>query len=217
MKSKIAACLCLALIFCAGCSAPPDSDGTTTESDAYYEAESSTEAREIGAVCHASGFEMKLFSDKQVYQNTDEIKIYATLEYVGEGETVTIWHGLPYMVFSITDGKDFNSSGAVATILKPTTLNKGEVYHFDYEKSGGYGEDDPDADFWRSFYAQKELYLPEGNYTVSVDGAFSLSGYTVSESGEISYSAVDESRSGLRCELPIQVINAADHSETGDS
>ncbi|HEY9061384.1 MAG TPA: hypothetical protein VIO64_12900 [Pseudobacteroides sp.] len=57
------------------------------------------------------------------------------------------------------------------TIYK-TTENK--LYSYDYVKSGGYSADDPKADFWKAFYNEKDLYLPEGDYTITVGGAFSL-------------------------------------------
>ena len=144
--------------------------------------------------CESNGFEMKLFSDKKVYKTTEEIKIWATLEYIGTGDTVRIWHGLPYMLFSITDGKDFDSGGVVQTILTATVLNKGELYRFDYKKSGGWNAKDPINDFWVEWYKEEKLFLPPGKYTVSVGGAFSLS-----ESG----SDLDRA---LLCELPILIV-----------
>lgn len=119
-------------------------------------------------------FELKLYSDKTTYSTTDKIKIWATLKYIGTNAHIRIWHGDPYISFYISDGKDFNTGGMVNDVLSSTELEKDKLYKFDYSKNGGYTADDPKADFWKKFYSEKYLYLPEGEYTVRVDTAFSL-------------------------------------------
>ncbi len=126
-----------------------------------------------------NGFELRLFTDKLTYTTDEAIPLWATLEYVGEQDKITIWHGDPYITFSIkdsvTDGDAFRVDGLVLTILTSTELERGKIYEFDYVKSGGFSEDAPDADFWREFYQTKELKLPAGTYTVTVNGAFHVS------------------------------------------
>jgi len=65
-------------------------------------------------------FELKVYSDKQVYKTRDKIKIWATLEYIGDKSEIKIWHGEPYIIYSITNGKDFNLDGLRHMILKST-------------------------------------------------------------------------------------------------
>jgi hypothetical protein len=155
-----------------------------------------TEALEQKAY-HASstgdGFEVKLFSDKEVYKSTDAIQIWATLEYIGDEDVVTIWHGYPYMGFSLTDGKDFNVEGIALLVSVSTEIEKGIVYHFYYQKNGGWDANAPDASFWEDFYKEKDLILPAGDYTVTVRSDFSLSNESF------------DSESGLSCELRIKV------------
>lgn len=131
-------------------------------------------AGEISATAEANGFVITLYADKAGYRTDEEIRIRATLEYTGEGNSVTIWHGEPYISFSISDGKDFNSGGLIMTVLTSTKLEKGKVYEYGYTKSGGYSADDPDAAFWEEFYASDTLKLPAGTYTVTVSGMFHL-------------------------------------------
>lgn len=119
-------------------------------------------------------FDLKLYSDKQIYKVDEKISIWATIEYTGDSSEIKIWHGEPYLVFSITDGKDFNLEGVVLDILKSTTLKKGTIYRHGFIKSGGYSADDPNAGFWKKFFEEKDLYLPEGEYTIKVSSAFSL-------------------------------------------
>lgn len=119
-------------------------------------------------------FELNLYSDKQTYKTTDKIKIWATLKYIGSDNQIKIWHSNPYISFSITDGKNFKTGDIFDDLLASTILVKDKLYKFDYAKSGGYSADDPNADYWEKFYKEKDLYLPKGEYTVSVGGAFSL-------------------------------------------
>ncbi|MEN6314677.1 MAG: hypothetical protein ABFD25_10560 [Clostridiaceae bacterium] len=123
---------------------------------------------------YAKLFELNLYSDETTYKTTDKITIWATLKYIGENEKIKIWHADPYISFTITDGKDFNTGGAFDEILATTELEKGQLYRFDFSKSGGFTAEDPKAEFWKKFYAEKDLYLPEGEYTVKVSTAFSL-------------------------------------------
>ncbi len=119
-------------------------------------------------------FKLNLFSDKKIYKSTDKIQIWATLEYIGKNESIEIWHGNPYISFKITDGKNFNISDITLTTLSSTILEKNKIYKFDYSKSGGYSKDDINADFWKKFYQEKDLYLPKGEYKITVGGAFSI-------------------------------------------
>lgn len=119
-------------------------------------------------------FELMLYSDKETYKTTEKIKIWSTLKYMGNNNQIKIWHSNPYISFAISDGKEFNTGNISDDILTSTILEKDKLYKFDYAKSGGYSEDDPKAGFWKEFYAEKDLYLPEGEYTVTVGGAFSL-------------------------------------------
>jgi hypothetical protein len=140
----------------------------------------------------AGGFEMRLFTNKEVYRRDEAIMIWASLEYVGADRSVTIWSADPYMVFSITDGADFQVNGGVHEIWKETRLQKGETYSFSYTKSGSWDANAADADYWEAFYSERDLILPPGEYTIAVDGAFSLG-----EAGN--------RPSGLRCEMRIWV------------
>ena len=147
----------------------------------------------LSTTCADNDFELKLFANKASYTVDESIQIWATLEYVGEKDTVTIWHGLPYIAFSITDGADFNVDGMVLTLLTSTELSKGEIYEFDYVKSGGFSADDPNAEYWEKFYQEEELKLPKGIYTVTVRGEFALSEDVVNDD------------SGLSCQLQLEV------------
>jgi hypothetical protein len=58
--------------------------------------------------------------------------------------------------------------------LKTTIIKKNVVYKFDFQKSGGFSADDPKADFWSKFYADRDLRLPVGTYTIIAAASFML-------------------------------------------
>lgn len=168
-----------------------DKNGEAAEEGAGLAAEANESAETDQQ--YAKLFELNLYSDKTTYKTTEKITIWATLKYIGENEKIKIWHADPYISFTITDGKDFNTGGAFDEILATTELGKGQLYRFDYSKSGGFAAEDPKAEFWKKFYAEKDLYLPEGEYTIKVSTAFSLT------------ENIGESESSLSKELKIIV------------
>ena len=171
-------------------------DVVSRQSDVIFKSSvKTTEGQEIIEQDYSKLFELELYSDKETYKTTDKIKLWATLKYIGNNDQIKIWHGDPYISFYISDGKEFNTGGAIQDLLTSTILEKDKIYNFDYSKNGGYSEDDSKADYWREFYAQKDLYLEEGEYTVKVSGAFSLTEDT------------EKSKSNLSKELKIKVVN----------
>jgi len=146
----------------------------------------------------ANDFIMTLNSDKNAYSTADIINIWGTLEYIGDNETISIWSGCPFMLFSISGGFDeYDFDSALGSfqndVLISSTLEKGRVYHFDYIKSGGWDGDSPDADFWQNFFSDEDLILPKGDYTIALTGAFGLTENVV------------ESDIGLKAELLVAV------------
>ncbi len=135
------------------------SNGSNTIEDLEYKVELSSKD-EL--------FELKLYLDKDTYTKDEVINCYATLEYIGDEESITVYSGKPLVGFSLKDIKYFDGLILYLELLMPTTLTKGEVIRYDYVKSGGWEEDEADADFYREFYAAKELKLPVGTYEVTV-------------------------------------------------
>lgn len=147
---------------------------------------------EDSVICNTKDFEMRLFSDKEVYKSTEKIKIWSTLKYIGDQDVIEIWHASRYLLFAISDGKDFNMDPVVKSILKSSKLKKNKLLYFDFAKSGSWSEDGPDAEFWRKFYQDSDLKLPVGEYTITASGGFN-------------YSKDMKKSSGLECELRIKV------------
>ena len=178
----LSVCLMLAFGSCQNAKDP----GVETEGIAKQ-----TEFNESEAT--ANDFRIKLYTDKSSYTTNEAIQVWATLEYVGSQDTVTIWHGDPYLVFSITNGADFTAGGLTFLELKHTELEKGKEYRFDYVKSGEYDAAAADAEFWEAFYQEEDLKLLAGTYTILADGKFYLSEQQLSH------------EKGPSCELQITV------------
>ncbi len=148
--------------------------------------------------CNVPDFEMSLNSDKKGYKVDEKIKIWVTLKYVGSKDKITIWHAGTgesdtYFNYLITDGKEYNLQSVVNLMLKSSELTKNKLYNYNYIKSGAWSTDDKLAEFWETFFQEKDLYLPKGEYTITAS-----SGFGISESME---------DLGLKCHLQIKVLN----------
>ncbi|WP_135555726.1 hypothetical protein [Paenibacillus cymbidii] len=121
------------------------------------------------------GFKLEVFSDKTVYRADEPIRLKAELVYEGAADEITIWHGLPYVTISIVqqDG-DFKAEGTIATLLTSTKLKKDAVVEIPYVKSGGYSNNDRNAQEMRRFFADPDVKLQPGVYKVTAETQFSL-------------------------------------------
>ncbi|OBZ16462.1 hypothetical protein [Bacillus sp. FJAT-26390] len=119
-------------------------------------------------------FEMKLNITKTTFKVGEPIVYSTSLTYIGEQKSFTIWGPETYIGFYLTDGKKLRMDGASTMELMSTKLIRGETLEFPFSKSGGYGSKDPDADFWKKFYSEKDLLLPPGTYLIAASCNFSL-------------------------------------------
>jgi hypothetical protein len=170
-------------------------DGITGGADGDMAANASNSGQAIyRAKSAASDFEMRLFTNKEVYRSDEAVMIWASLEYTGADDNVAIWSSGGYIVFSIYDDEGFYVGGILNGPRKETKLKKGEVYSYSYDKGNldTFAPED-DRDYWEAFFSERDLYLPAGEYTVVAAAAFSLSEDMASIP------------SGLRCEMRIRV------------
>ena len=140
-----------------------------TLSSCQKENNASIIAREGRQVAETSdeNFKIILYSEKDVYNETEEVDIWATIEYIGSGDTIDIYSGEPYAGYIVeSDGVTFISNLAYK-LLKSTTLEKGTIYEFPLKKVGGFSNDAEDADFWRDFYSEEKMLFPTGEYQLT--------------------------------------------------
>lgn len=119
-------------------------------------------------------FQVKTYINKLEFEENEEIKVYSTIEYIGENDDISIWSGDPYFHHLIHNGQEYINEGVVLDILKETVLKKGEIYTIPFAKSGGFDQNDPDAEFWEQYFSEKELKLPGGDYSFMPVTDFSL-------------------------------------------
>lgn len=97
---------------------------------------------------------------------------YTLVTYVGD-EPITIYHSSPLVTFGIEDNEYFTGEYCRNDVLCMTSFEPNEEKRFDFEKNGSWSEDDPNASFYKEFYSQSELILPEGEYEISANIEFS--------------------------------------------
>ncbi|WP_139993686.1 hypothetical protein [Paenibacillus paridis] len=119
-------------------------------------------------------FEMSVHLDKTTFEEGEPIVYSASITYIGDESSITVWGPQAKIVFYITDGKQFEMEGASTTELAPTTYIKGEKHQIPFQKSGGYASDDLKASYWKSFYGERDLLLPKGTYLIAANSNFSL-------------------------------------------
>ena len=143
-------------------------------------------------------FILTLSTSKHTYNTSENIEIWGTLEYIGDKDFIEIWSGCPFMMFSISGGSEIRVgnvlSGMSIDVLVSSILERGKVYHFEYQKSGGWSADDPNVEYWDDFFSTDDLQLLEGEYTLTLQGRFGLSENTL------------ESKSGLKVTLTFEVV-----------
>jgi hypothetical protein len=119
-------------------------------------------------------FEMKLNIPKTKFKVGEPIVISASLTYIGNSNSIIIWGPRSYIVFSLTDGKKFEMSGMSTLELTSTKLLQGVTHEHPFVKTGAWSPDDPQADFWKKFYSEKDLLIPAGTYLITARCEFSL-------------------------------------------
>ena len=124
-------------------------------------------------------FILRLFTSSDTHQTGDAITVWSEFEYLGENESITIYHSIPYLVFQITGDNGFEMNPMRVDVLESSDLVSGETYHFEFQKSGGWSLDDEDASFWENFFNEPALILPPGRYTITAIAEFSLSSENV--------------------------------------
>lgn len=136
-------------------------------------------------------FHVILYSNKDIYHVDEEIAIWATIEYIGPENNITIYSDEPIGGFNVvSDGVSYISN-SYYPMLKTTVLNKGDILEFPMEKSGGFSETDEDTDYWREFYNEEKMLFPIGEYNV----VFSTNFYTDTDSDidlEVEYQFIVE-------------------------
>lgn len=112
------------------------------------------------------GFALELRLADNVVDAGQPIDLAATLTWEGPAGEVTVWgSGSGPVMFNLKQLDGELAMEAVQTAdCSPTVIARGAPVVMPYRKSGGWSADDPNADFYRTFFADPVLRLPAGRW-----------------------------------------------------
>ena len=118
-------------------------------------------------------FRLELRLPRATFASDEVIEPVAELTYLGPAaEVVATGSGSGPVLFGLRQLDGRREMGPAATgDCAPHPFVAGEPGTYEYTKSGGYADDDPDAAFYRAFFGDPELHLPPGRWrvTASID------------------------------------------------
>lgn len=119
-------------------------------------------------------FIYRLVSEKDHYDEGEDVKIYAELEYIGKEDEVEITHGSSPFLFPMTETtRDYEIAYAVNLPGNSTILKKGEPMRQEYRGGGGYAEQNKEE--YKVFMKQvMKQDFPSGHYIVNGYADFHL-------------------------------------------
>ncbi len=112
-------------------------------------------------------FAVRMTIEHTTYRIGEPINATAGVTYVGPmAQVVPYGSGGGMVVFSLEqlDGPLDMGPASDAMCATQPPLSRGSAVFVPFAKSGGFSETDPQAAFWRSFFAEKELRLPRGTW-----------------------------------------------------
>lgn len=122
---------------------------------------------------------LTLYADKANYKPNDEIKLWATLEYKGKQNSITLWHDNPFINFYIASKTDnFKWEPLNDALLVNTVINKNEKFINYFPKPINISKKDIESiedEKMREFVQDPKFHLPKGKYEVKAFTKFSTS------------------------------------------
>lgn len=150
----------LLTLFVSGCGAGNNSSDITSKVDSYDVVRTAAEVQE-------GYFVYRLVSEKETYSDSQSVKLYGELEYVGEQEEITIYHAASPFYFPMEEKvRGVEIPYPMPEPLGSTTLLKGKPFRVEYTGSGAYSEEDEKeyVKFMKDFI---ENGFPTGYYLVN--------------------------------------------------
>jgi len=160
MRETILLGFAIITLLLTACASPEQMDNETP-STANYEM-----INKSNAEVTEDDFIYRLVTKKGEYRKGEPVTIYAELEYIGDNETVTIYHAASPFSFPIEEKtRNYSIDYNMNQPLLSTTIKKGEPLREVYKNSGGYGETDEKEyiNFVKSFWKDG---FPVGYYVV---------------------------------------------------
>lgn len=113
-------------------------------------------------------FSLSLHADKATYRTTDPIVVSADLAFLGLAPDIAVFGDTGLVAFAVKQ-LDGNLEMGPASDLMCAQQKIGRLtpLHVPFQKSGGFSGEDPDAPFWRAYFADPVLHLPAGTWQIS--------------------------------------------------
>jgi len=125
-------------------------------------------------IAHEGDFTLRIAADRLAWSSAEEIKLAATLTYDGPLAETTLWgSGDGVVFFSVIEiGGTRRLEASWHSDCGPHPIGPAEPIHVPYRKSGGFSADDPNAAFYRAFFADPLFHLPPGRWEVLAQANF---------------------------------------------
>lgn len=168
----------LAAVFLAACSAAPSPTPTAPDVAA--------------GSASGQGVTLAVTAEPAVASPGQRLDVEAVVTNDGDEPLVLSGSGGGFVFFSVTRVEDGLTSGEPAWTddCVPHVLAAEEPTVVPFAKSGGWSEEDPNADFLRTYFADPDLSLPEGTWRIDVATAATIGEACVGPRLELAVSVV---------------------------
>ncbi len=168
----------LAAVVLAACSAAPSPSPTVPDVAAGSES--------------GQGVTLAVTAEPAVASPGQRLDVEAVVTNDGDEPLVLSGSGGGFVFFSVTRVEDGLTSGEPAWTddCVPHVLAAGEPTVVPFAKSGGWSEEDSNADFLRTYFANPDLSLPEGTWRIDVATAATIGEGCVGPRLELAVSVV---------------------------
>jgi hypothetical protein len=121
-----------------------------------------------------AAFALRIRAESAVYRSGEPIHIRAWLTYLGPKQQEGLaGSGDGLVGFSWEEQLGRRHQGAVwHSSCVGYSIDRGKALAVPFAKSGGFSGEDPDADYWRQFFADPVFRLPVGRYRIHAETNF---------------------------------------------
>jgi hypothetical protein len=110
-------------------------------------------------------FELQIAASQERYAAGQPVNVSTRLTYVGPMPEIVVFGGsAPVLVALEQPDGPFDPGGGSDLVCVRSVMKAGVPIDAPYQKSGGFGGDDPMADQYRVFFADPLVRLPAGTY-----------------------------------------------------
>jgi hypothetical protein len=118
----------------------------------------------------ANGFLLSLTLPTNTFTSSQPIDLEATLTWEGDAAIRKVWASaagpLVFTAKQLDGPREIGGGSDAACAVHE--FERGVPQRSGYQKSGGYSETDPDAAFYKAFFADPQFRLPPGQWRIGV-------------------------------------------------